>query len=75
MLNVNTLSFIALCCSISGNLFINFRKRIGFIVWIISNVLWIAVNFMQSFNISQVAMFVMYIGLSIHGYATWAKKK
>jgi len=69
------LSILALIFSLGGNILINFKKRMGFIVWIVSNTIWIAVNFISvQINWSQIIMFTVYIGLSIHGYINWKSK-
>lgn len=39
-------SALALIFSVVGNLLVNIKKRYGFLVWIISNIIWIAVNVM-----------------------------
>lgn len=52
---------------------INFRKRIGFFVWILSNVAWIAVNMMGVPNWSQIVMFVVYMAMNVHGWVSWGK--
>ena len=72
---IGIVSFIALVFSLAGNTLINFKRKIGFIIWIISNVLWIAVNLMmESPNWSQIAMFIVYMMLNIHGWITWSRK-
>ena len=38
------LSLIATAGSITGNVFINHKRKVGFIIWSISNVLWMLVN-------------------------------
>ena len=68
------LSIIALIFSLSGNVLINYKKRLGFLVWIVSNAIWIVVNLISiQINWSQIIMFVVYIGLSIHGFLNWKK--
>ena len=71
--SVGIVSFVALVLSLAGNALINFRKRIGFFVWILSNVAWIAVNMMGTPNWSQIAMFVVYVALNVHGWIAWGK--
>ena len=68
------LSPIALALSLYGNLLINSKKRIGFAVWGISNILWIAVNLLGTPNWSQIAMFMVYMGFNIHGFVNWGKQ-
>ena len=67
------LSILATIGSITGNIFINFKKKIGFIIWTIANVLWIIVNLIGSVNIPQIIMFSAYSVLNIWGYVKWNK--
>ena len=71
--SIGIMSFVALVLSLAGNALINFRKRIGFFVWILSNVAWIAVNMMGTPNWSQIAMFVVYVVFNVHGWMNWGK--
>ena len=71
--SIDVMSFVALVLSLAGNALINFRKRIGFFVWILSNVAWIAVNMMGTPNWSQIAMFVVYMAMNVHGWMKWGK--
>ena len=72
---VGWVSFFALVFSLAGNTLINFKVRFGFVVWIVSNVLWIAVNLMGVPNWSQIAMFVAYMMLNLHGLLSWGRKR
>ena len=69
------LSLIAMATSLVGNILVNFKKRIGFIIWLVSNVLWILVNLFGELNVPQVAMFIVYAGLNIDGYFRWKNKE
>lgn len=71
--SIGITSFVALVLSLAGNALINFRKRVGFFVWIASNVAWIAVNMMGIPNWSQIAMFVVYMVMNVHGWVSWGK--
>ena len=70
-----TLSIIALILSLIGNILVNYKKKLGFIIWISSNVFWIVVNYMGDVNYPQVIMYVMYVVLNIQGFINWSKKK
>lgn len=65
------LSLIATTLSLLGNFLIIKKKRIGFISWIISNILWIIVNLISIPNIPQIIMFLVYTGISIYGWIKW----
>ena len=72
---LNILSFLALASSLSGNALVNYRKRIGFIVWIVSNILWILVNLVGTTNWCQVLMFIAYMCLNVQGWLVWGRKE
>lgn len=69
------ISLIATAGSITGNVFINHKRKVGFIIWSISNVLWILVNCIGIKNIPQISMFAVYIILNFIGFIKWSKTK
>ena len=69
------ISTLALILSLVGNIYVNYQKRIGFVIWTLSNVVWIIVNFMSVLNIPQVVMYLVYMCLNIHGFIIWSKKE
>lgn len=71
---VFVISTIALIFALTGNILVNFRKKLGFVIWTISNILWIAVNFLGTLNIPQVIMYLVYITLNIQGFIVWSRK-
>ena len=70
-----TISIIALILSLVGNVLVNYKRKLGFIIWISSNVFWIAVNFMGEMNYPQVIMYLIYVGLNLQGYINWRKSE
>ena len=71
---MDMLSMLAFVLSLSGNILINHKRRVGFVVWLASNVMWIAVNVKSGEpNVAQVAMFVAYIAFNIQGWLKWGK--
>lgn len=70
-----TLSIIALILSLIGNILVNYKKKLGFIIWISSNVFWIVVNFMGDVNYPQVIMYLVYAVLNVQGYINWRKSE
>ena len=68
------LSFAALACSLGGNVLVNCRRQSGFVVWIASNMLWIAVNISGEPNWCQVAMFIAYVCLNVQGFVNWGRQ-
>lgn len=67
-------SALALILALTGNLMVNYKKRNGFIIWILSNIAWIIVNIIGPINISQIIMYVVYIALNVQGFINWKKK-
>lgn len=67
-------SVIALVLALTGNILVNFRKKLGFVIWTLSNVFWIIVNFLGTLNVPQVIMYLVYITLNIQGFIVWSKK-
>lgn len=70
-----TLSIIALILSLIGNILVNYKKKLGFIIWISSNVFWIVVNFLGDVNYPQVIMYIVYAILNVQGYVNWSRSK
>lgn len=70
---VTILSIFGLISTISGNLLINYRRRIGFLIWIVGNILWILVNVFGTFNLYMVIMYVLYAILNVDGWIKWSK--
>lgn len=66
---------IALILSILGNVLITGKKKVGFIVWIISNYIWIYTNIQKGDNLQQNIMFGLYIFLNIVGYVNWKREE
>lgn len=68
-------SVISLILSLSGNLLINYKKKIGFWIWIASDISWIIVNFLGKPNYPQILMYIIYIIINIDGVIRWSKNK
>lgn len=71
---INILSIFGLVTALVGNVCVNYRKKSGFAIWGASNLLWIAVNLLGTPNPSQILMYLVYVGLNIHGFIMWGKK-
>lgn len=74
-MTIVVLSIIALIMSLTGNILVNLKHKTGFVIWSMSNIFWILVNFIGTINIPQILMFIAYIGLNIHGFIMWSKKE
>lgn len=72
---LHTVSVLALILSLTGNILVNYKKRFGFVIWSVSNIVWIVVNFMSYFNVSQVVMYLVYLCLNIQGFIVWGKPR
>lgn len=68
---IDTISAIATICSLYGNYLVIKKNKFGFVIWLISNILWILINFIGVLNISQVIMFIIYGILNIYGWIKW----
>ena len=67
------LSIIGTILSLGGNIFIAKKNRIGWLMWLVGNVVWIAVNFLGTLNIPMVLMYVVYMVINIVGFVKWGK--
>lgn len=65
------LSIIGTILSLGGNIFIAKKNRMGWLMWLIGNVVWIAVNFLGNPNIPMVLMYVVYMVINIVGFMKW----
>lgn len=68
-------SVLSLILSLCGNLLINYKKKIGFWIWIASDISWIIVNFLGKPNYPQILMYIIYIIINIDGIIRWSKNK
>ena len=68
---IDTISAIATICSLYGNYLVIKKNKFGFVIWLISNILWVLINFIGVLNISQVIMFVIYGVLNVYGWIKW----
>lgn len=48
------------------------KKKEGFLIWIVSNILWIIYNCMHKSYI-QAFLFLVFVGTSIYGYIKWKR--
>lgn len=69
------LSICAAAASLGGNVLIMFKKRIGWLVWILGNVLWILVNYFTEWNWPMVIMYGIYFIINLCGFISWSKKE
>lgn len=72
---ISLLSTIATVLSICGNVLLAKKIIWVFPIWIISNILWIGIVYVQSGNIQMITMYGVYIGTSIFSWINWKKEK
>ena len=68
------LSILGMFFSLGGNILIIFKKKSGWLAWIVGNILWIVINFIDVLNIPMVLMYLIYMIINIFGYIKWYKK-
>jgi len=71
---ITIISYIAMLCSIIGNIFVNRKMVIGMYIWSIGSLLWM-VFAIYNRTWSQLIMFTIYTVLNIEGIIKWRKWK
>lgn len=72
---VKVLSIIAVLLSLLGQYLVAYKKRVIFVVWGISNILWIIIDILEYPNFYQILMYVAFTGLNINGWINWRKNE
>ena len=73
-MEIQIASWIATIISLSGNILVNKQNKLGFIVWIVSNILWITIGALSAeVNYGQLTLFAVYTVLAVQGYKNWTK--
>ena len=72
---VQSFSILATFFSVTGNVFIVLQKRIGFIIWILGNIVWIYVDWNSPNMKPQIIMMVVYAALNVWGFLLWTEKE
>ena len=70
---VDIVSTITLILSLGGQLLLSKKNKLVFPLWIISNICWIIVNIISSFNFQQVIMYIVYTIINIYSWFSWIK--
>ena len=68
---IGFLSGVATLLSVGGNFLLAKQNKLVFLMWIIADILWIAINFITFFNLSQVIMYLIYTGTAIYSWKNW----
>lgn len=67
---IEIISWFNVSLSILGNILVIKKKRSGFMAWIISNIIWIVIDFNAGIY-SQVALFIVFTIIAIYGFIKW----
>lgn len=71
-MNATTVGWIGFALSMTGQYFITKKHPLAFVVWNISNLLWIALAYYSS-NYPQLLMFTMFFLVNIISIRAWIK--
>ena len=73
---LNILSILTAVLDIGGKILINYKKKSGFIVWTVSNTLWIYIVLASPVvNYGMLILFSAYICINFHGLYKWNKEE
>ena len=72
---VMLVSVLGMICSLGGNILIMLKKKSGWIVWTVGNILWIIYNFITTINIPMILMYLVYMFINILGYCKWCDQE
>lgn len=50
------------------------KKRLCFLIWIVTNTVWMVIDFYSGLY-QQAFLYLIYLGLAIHGFIAWRIKK
>lgn len=68
------LSILGAAFSLGGNILIMLKKKMGWLMWILGNIAWIAVNIIGTFNLPMVIMYIVYFIINVAGFIKWKDK-
>lgn len=68
------LSILGAAFSLGGNILIMLKERMGWLMWILGNIAWIAVNIIGTFNLPMVIMYIVYFIINVAGFIKWKDK-
>lgn len=72
---VMLVSVLGMICSLGGNILIMLKKKSGWIVWTVGNILWIVYNFITTINLPMILMYLVYMFINILGYCKWCDQE
>ena len=71
----DTISWVATLIGIGGTIAINYKSRIGMILWLISNAIWIYFDIFVDPNHAQTVMYIVFSVINGHGLYRWTVDK
>ena len=74
-LMVGVVSFVAMVLSIAGNVLVGMKRKGAFILWGISNLMWISISFLTYVNVPQVIMYMVYLAINVWSFLSWKSDK
>ena len=72
---VLALSIVGTITALSGNVLVVYKKRMGWLIWLLSNVFWVLVNFAGEMNVPMVMMYLVYAIINVTGFIKWGRKE
>jgi nicotinamide riboside transporter PnuC len=69
---VDTLMWIVMAVALIGNILVIKKNRNGFMLWFVTNWLWVAYDLDKGAH-AQAAMMLIYAGLAAWGWIAWKK--
>lgn len=71
---INILPWALTALSLAGTALVTKRRAEGFILWCVSNIGWIVIDYRAGLN-SQAVLFIAYLALSVYGIWEWTHEK
>ena len=59
--------------SLAGTILNVYKRREGFLLWIVANIGWVVVNFSKDIP-AQAFLFIVYVATSAWGFVSWGKE-
>jgi nicotinamide riboside transporter PnuC len=69
---INYIGWLVAVASIIGNILVIKKRRSGFMVWIISNIVWVAIDCHKEIY-SQAVLFTIFTIIAAYGWIKWKK--
>lgn len=67
---IDNITYLFVVLSLYGNILIIRKNYNGFLLWIITNLLWAAYDWHKEIY-SQSILFLVYTGFAVYGYMEW----